>query len=42
VLDRQGLEGNACFCYRALNDIYEQHLGKPRIPSVQPMTHRVF
>lgn len=42
VLDRNGLEQNACFCYRALNDIYEQHLGKPRSPSVQPMTHRVF
>jgi CRP-like cAMP-binding protein len=41
VLDRHGLEDEACFCYKALNDVYEQHLGKPRTPSVQT-THRVF
>jgi CRP-like cAMP-binding protein len=42
VLDRHGLEQGACFCYKALNDIYEQHLGKPRAPGVHPTTHRVF
>jgi len=42
VVDRHGLENGACFCYKALSDIYERHLGKPRTPSVQPMTHRVF
>ena len=42
VLDRHGLEQNSCFCYAALNGIYEQQLGKPRVASVQPMTHRVL
>ena len=42
VLDRHGLEENSCFCYAALNGIYEQQLGKPRVASVQPMTHRVL
>ena len=42
VLDRHGLEQNSCICYAALNGIYEQHLGKPRIASGQPMTHRVI
>ena len=42
VLDRHGLEENSCFCYAALNGIYEQHLGKPRAATAQPMTHRVL
>jgi CRP-like cAMP-binding protein len=41
VLDRHGLEEEACSCYIALNAIYEHHLGKPRVASVQPTTHRV-
>ncbi len=41
VLDRLGLEASACSCYVAHNAVYEEHLGKPRIASVQPMTHRV-
>ena len=42
VLDRHGLEENACSCYLAHNAVYEEHLGKPRVASVQPMTHRVL
>jgi CRP-like cAMP-binding protein len=42
VLDRQGLEESACSCYIAHNAVYQEHLGKPRVSSVQPMTHRVL
>ncbi len=42
VLDRQGLEVIACSCYAAHNAVYEEYLGKPRIASVQPTTHRVL
>jgi len=42
VLDRHGLEESACSCYVAHNAVYEEHLGKPRVASIQPTTHRVF
>jgi CRP-like cAMP-binding protein len=42
VLDRYGLEESACSCYIAHNAVYEEHLGKPRVASVQPTTHRVL
>jgi CRP-like cAMP-binding protein len=42
VLDRHGLEQRACVCYKALNDIYDRHLGRPRISGVHPRTHRVL
>ena len=42
VLDRHGLEDSSCSCYTTLNAIYEQHLGKPRVASGQPMTHRAL
>lgn len=42
VLDRHGLEASACSCYIAHNAVYQEHLGKPRVASVQPMTHRVL